>query len=60
LFTVASDTHTDATAHGEHRGPPLFDFFRHGELRHGDRPIRRGQPQQSGEPETAITYRAAG
>jgi hypothetical protein len=50
-YTVA---HTDATALGEHRGPPLIDFFRHGELRHGGRPIRRGRPPVSGEPETAI------
>ena len=53
---MASDTHTDATAHGEHPGP-LCDFFCHGELRRGDRLIRRGRPPLSGKPKTAITLR---
>jgi uncharacterized protein (DUF4415 family) len=35
----------------------LSDFFRHGELRHGDRVIRRGRPPLSGKPKTAITLR---
>jgi hypothetical protein len=35
----------------------LTDFFRHGELRHGDRLIRRGRPPLSGKPKTAITLR---
>jgi hypothetical protein len=30
----------------------LNDFFRHGELRHGDRLIRRGRPPLSGKPKT--------
>jgi BrnA antitoxin of type II toxin-antitoxin system len=33
------------------------DFFRHGELRHGDGLIRRGRPPLSGKPKTAITLR---
>jgi hypothetical protein len=33
------------------------DFFRHGELRHGDRLVRRGRPPLSGTPKTAITLR---
>ena len=33
------------------------DFFRHGELRHGGRLIRRGRPPLSGKPKTAITLR---
>lgn len=35
----------------------LNDFFRHGELRHGDKVIRRGRPPLSGKPKTAITLR---
>jgi uncharacterized protein (DUF4415 family) len=35
----------------------LGDFFRHGELRHGDRLVRRGRPPLSGKPKTAITLR---
>src|ERR1700674_3884435 len=35
----------------------LNDFFRYGELRHGDRLIRRGRPPLSGKPKTAITLR---
>jgi uncharacterized protein (DUF4415 family) len=35
----------------------LNDFFRHGELRHGDKLIRRGRPPLSGKPKTAITLR---
>jgi hypothetical protein len=35
----------------------LSDFFRHGELRHGGRLIRRGRPPLSGKPKTAITLR---
>jgi hypothetical protein len=35
----------------------LSDFFRHGELRHGDKLIRRGRPPLSGKPKTAITLR---
>ena len=35
----------------------LSDFFRHGELRHDDRLIRRGRPPVSGKPKTAITLR---
>jgi uncharacterized protein (DUF4415 family) len=35
----------------------LNDFFRHGELRHGDRLVRRGRPPLSGKPKTAITLR---
>jgi len=35
----------------------LSDFFRQGELRHGDKPIRRGRPPLSGKPKTAITTR---
>ena len=35
----------------------LEDFFRDGELRHGDRLIRRGRPPISGKPKTAITLR---
>src|SRR5882757_8878049 len=35
----------------------LGDFFRHGELRHGNRLIRRGRPPLSGKPKTAITLR---
>jgi hypothetical protein len=35
----------------------LNDFFRHGELRHGDRLIRRGRPPLSGKSKTAITLR---
>jgi hypothetical protein len=35
----------------------LAGFFRHGELRHGERLIRRGRPPLSGKPKTAITLR---
>ena len=35
----------------------LNDFFRHGELRHGEELIRRGRPPFSGKPKTAITLR---
>ena len=35
----------------------LNDFFRHGELRHGDRLIRRGRPPLYGKPKTSITLR---
>jgi len=35
----------------------LDDFFRHGEVRRGDRLIRRGRPPLSGKPKTAITLR---
>ena len=35
----------------------LNDFFRYGELRHGDKLIRRGRPPLSGKPKTAITLR---
>jgi hypothetical protein len=35
----------------------LGDFFRDGELRHGDKVIRRGRPPLSGKPKTAITLR---
>jgi hypothetical protein len=35
----------------------LSDFFRHGELHHGDRLVRRGRPPLSGKPKTAITLR---
>ena len=35
----------------------LADFFRHGELRHGERLIRRGRPPLSGKPKMAITLR---
>ena len=35
----------------------LNDFFRHGELRHGDRLVRRGRPPLSGKPKTAVTLR---
>src|SRR5712671_5613199 len=35
----------------------LNDFFRHGEVRRGDRLIRRGRPPLSGKPKTAITLR---
>ena len=35
----------------------LEDFFRHGELRRGDKVIRRGRPPLSGKPKTAITLR---
>ena len=35
----------------------LDDFFRQGELRHGDRLVRRGRPPISGKPKTAITLR---
>src|SRR5258706_14687626 len=35
----------------------LNDFFRHGEVRHGGRLIRRGRPPLSGKPKTAITLR---
>jgi hypothetical protein len=35
----------------------LNDFFRHGELRHGDRLVHRGRPPLSGKPKTAITLR---
>jgi uncharacterized protein (DUF4415 family) len=35
----------------------LDDFFRHGELRHGSKLIRRGRPPLSGKPKTAITLR---
>ena len=35
----------------------LNDFFRHGELRRGDRLIPRGRPPLSGKPKTAITLR---
>jgi uncharacterized protein (DUF4415 family) len=35
----------------------LSDFFRNGELRRGDRLIRRGRPPLSGKPKTAITLR---
>jgi uncharacterized protein (DUF4415 family) len=33
------------------------DFLRHGELRHGDKVIRRGRPPLSGKSKTAITLR---
>ena len=44
---------------GDPDGAPelLSDFFRHGELRHGERVIRRGRPPLSGKPKTAITLR---
>jgi uncharacterized protein (DUF4415 family) len=35
----------------------LSDFFRHGELRHGEKLVRRGRPPLSGKPKTAITLR---
>jgi BrnA antitoxin of type II toxin-antitoxin system len=35
----------------------LNDFFRHGELRHSGKLIRRGRPPLSGKPKTAITLR---
>ena len=35
----------------------LTDFFREGELRHGDKLIRRGRPPLSDRPKTAITLR---
>jgi uncharacterized protein (DUF4415 family) len=35
----------------------LNDFFRHGELRHGEKLVRRGRPPLSGKPKTAITLR---
>src|SRR5258707_15682272 len=35
----------------------LNDFFRDGELRHGDRLIRRGRPPLSGKPKIAVTLR---
>jgi uncharacterized protein (DUF4415 family) len=35
----------------------LNDFFRHGEVRHGERLVRRGRPPLSGTPKTAITLR---
>jgi hypothetical protein len=35
----------------------LSDFFRYGELRHGEKLIRRGRPPLSGKPKTAITLR---
>jgi len=35
----------------------LSAFFRDGELRHGDKLIRRGRPPLSGKPKTAITLR---
>jgi hypothetical protein len=35
----------------------LNDFFRHGELRYGEKLIRRGRPPLSGKPKTAITLR---
>jgi hypothetical protein len=35
----------------------LSGFFRHGELRHGEKLIRRGRPPLSGKPKTAITLR---
>jgi uncharacterized protein (DUF4415 family) len=35
----------------------LNDFFRHGEVRHGDKVIRRRRPPLSGTPKTAITLR---
>jgi hypothetical protein len=35
----------------------LSDFFRHGELRRGDKPIRRGRPPSSGKPKPTITLR---
>ena len=39
-------------------GPELLnDFFRHGEVRHGERLVRRGRPPLSGKPKTAITLR---
>jgi uncharacterized protein (DUF4415 family) len=35
----------------------LNDFFRHGELRQGEKLIRRGRPPLSDKPKTAITLR---
>jgi uncharacterized protein (DUF4415 family) len=35
----------------------LSDFFRHGELRHGGKLVRRGRPPLSGKPKAAITLR---
>jgi hypothetical protein len=35
----------------------LSGFFRHGELRHGGRLVRRGRPPLSDKPKTAITLR---
>jgi uncharacterized protein (DUF4415 family) len=35
----------------------LNDFFRQGELRHGEKLIRRGRPPLTGKPKTAITLR---
>jgi uncharacterized protein (DUF4415 family) len=35
----------------------LNDFFRRGEVRQGDRLVRRGRPPLSGKPKTAITLR---
>lgn len=35
----------------------LNDFFRHGELRLGEKLIRRGRPPLSDKPKTAITLR---
>ena len=55
-YTVASHTPTPPrTANLSARR--YFDFFRHGEVRRGDRLIRRGRPPLSGKPKTAITLR---
>jgi uncharacterized protein (DUF4415 family) len=35
----------------------LNDFFRHGEVRHGGKLVRRGRPPLSDKPKTAITLR---
>jgi hypothetical protein len=35
----------------------LGDFFRQGELRHGEQWVRRGRPPLSGKPKAAITLR---
>lgn len=35
----------------------LEDFFRHAELRRGNKVVRRGRPPLTGKPKTAITLR---
>src|SRR5436309_13764075 len=49
-----------ATSDPDDASELLSDFFRHGELRHGEKLIRRGRPPLSGKPKTAITLRLDG
>ena len=55
---MAQNTSASHRPHDPDDAPELLnDFFRHGELRHGGRLVRRGRPPLSDKPKTAITLR---